>query len=429
MIRLLHITAHLGGGVGKVLSQLVEQSSHTEQEIAHTIVCLEAPEKMQFAAPIQARGTELLICPPPSVLAKRIDDADIVQVEWWHHPAVAAWLGHGRLPAMRLVVWSHVSGLHIPALTPAFVTAPARFIFSSPCSAKAPQLQGLNATDWQRTGTVFSSGGFDDLPPPPERPNDGSLRTGYVGTLNPAKLHPAFLDFVAAVERPDFRIELIGDPAPGASLLADARQRGLDMRLNFQGYRTDIAIALSELDILAYPLNPLHYGTTENALLEAMAMGVVPIVLDHPAERCLVDHGQTGLIVRNPTEFAEAIRFLETHPQDRHDLSAQAAQTIRQRFSIDNTHRNLLTHYATVMTEPKREYNFAPIFGTSPADWFRSCQGDQAYRFHDDGSVDLSGDLPHALRENSKGSVSHFARSFPEDIRLRHWSNTFTSAP
>ena len=36
-------------------------------------------------------------------------------------------------------------------------------------------------------------------------------------------------------------------------------------------------------------------------------MGIVPIVLDNPAERQIVDDGYTGLIVNSPDEFAEAL--------------------------------------------------------------------------------------------------------------------------
>jgi len=41
MIKILHIAAHLGGGVGKALSGLVLQSASSRSNINHTIVTLE----------------------------------------------------------------------------------------------------------------------------------------------------------------------------------------------------------------------------------------------------------------------------------------------------------------------------------------------------------------------------------------------------
>lgn len=427
-LRVLHLTAHLGGGVGKVLSRVVEQSARAGGATRHAVVCLEAPEKTQFLAPIQAHG-ELAICPTPAELSERIATADIVQLEWWHHPAIAAWLGSGPLPTMRLLVWSHVSGLHLPALAPDFVAAPARFLFTSPCSGEAPRLAGIGHDARQRTATVFSSGGFDDLPAPPQRPVDGPLRVGYVGSLNPAKIHPDFLAFVAALDPDAGPIRLIGDPAPGAALLAAAAAGGIASRLILEGYRTDIAATLAELDVFAYLLNPHHYGTAENALLEAMAMGVVPIVFDNPAERCLVEHQRTGLIVRTPAEFAQAIAMLARDPERRATMAAAAAASVRSRFAVSRTYQQLVGHYAALMADGKRPYDFTPIVGRRPADWFRAGLGEAAARFHDDGSVDLSGQLPHALREPSKGSVFHYARSFPDDSLLAAWARNLPPLP
>ncbi len=426
-IRVLHITAHLGGGVGKVLSRLVEESARSRDGVRHTIAALEAPEKFQFADHVRAHGGKLLICPSQEELTEHIAQADVVQLEWWHHPAVAAWLGSGKLPAMRLIVWSHVSGLHVPELTLAFVAAPARFLFSSPCSWSHPRLAALDGEIQQRVDAVFSSGGFDDLPPPPERAYGGSLRVGYLGTLNFAKLHPRLLDFVSAVEQPDFRLALVGDPTTGTALLEEAARRGLSDRLELRGYRTNVAAELAGFDVLAYLLNPLHYGTTENALLEAMAMGVVPVVLNNPAERHLVRHDETGLVVNGPAEFAVALERLAVQPDERLRLSLAASRDVRERFAASRTSVSLLGHYRAALRDEKRTWDFRPIFGEAPADWFRACQGSEAWRFRDNGTVDLDNDPPAFLFEHNKGSVFHYHRVFPDDRRLADWTRSMSA--
>ncbi|MCB1775844.1 MAG: glycosyltransferase family 4 protein [Candidatus Competibacteraceae bacterium] len=421
-MKVLHITAHLGGGVGKVLSRLAAQSAQREDDLQHIIACLETPEKSDFVNHVRMHGGKVLICPERETLDEAVGAADIVQLEWWHHPVVAAWLGTSALLPMRLVVWSHISGLYMPALPLAFVTAPHRFLFSSPCTWSHPEFAALSADLRGKVDAVFSSGGFDDLPDAPVRPMVGALRVGYLGTLNFAKLHPRLLDFVAAVDMENFRLVLVGDPSTGEALLDEAARRGLSDRLEIRGYRSDVAAELSSFDVLAYLLSPLHYGTTENALLEAMAMGVIPIVLDNPAERCLVHDGETGLIVDSPQTFAAALTWLSSEPGARKRLSHAADQEVRQRFAIEHTAERLLVHYQAMMAEEKRTWDFQPIFGARPADWFRSCQGPEAWRFQDDGTVDMSGAPPPILYEANKGSVFHYQRTFPDDSRLASWA-------
>lgn len=425
-MKILHITAHLGGGVGKVLSHVVETSAHNRDGVHHTLACLEAPEKTQFVDHVRSHGGDLLICPSLDELTACASEADIVQLEWWHHPAVAGWLGRSALPAMRLVVWSHVSGLHPPEIPPDFVIMPHRFLFTSPCSWEHSRLTALGPEARQRVDTVFSSGGFDNLPDPPLRLPNEPLRVGYVGTLNFAKLHPRLLDFLAAVDLPGFRLSLVGDPTTGADLLDQAKTRGIAERLDIRGYMTDVVAELTQFNVFVYLLNPLHYGTTENALLEAMAMGVVPIVLDNPAERYLVRHGETGLVVDSPTTFARALAYLVAYPEERLRLSSNASREVRERFSIQHTVSALLSHYQAVLEEEKSPFDFRPVFGTTPADWFRTCQGEEIWRFPDDEAPDklplkIDQDL-HYLYEKTKSSVFHYRDVYPDDLRLRRWA-------
>ncbi|MDD5558287.1 glycosyltransferase family 4 protein [Candidatus Methylomirabilis sp.] len=425
---LLHITAHLGGGVGKVLASLVAESQRRQSGIRHTVACLEAPEKFQFAEQVQAHGGHLLLCPTNQELAGQIRQADIVQLEWWHHPVVAGWMCADELPPMRLVVWSHVSGLHPPEIPPAFVAAPHRFLFTSPCSWEHPRLAALEPKVRQRVGVVYSSGGFHDLPIPSARHHNGSLRVGYVGTLNFAKLHPRLMDFLAAVRLPSFRLALVGDPTTGTELLTNAASTGIK-DLELRGYRADVAKELAGFDVLAYLLNPLHYGTTENALLEAMAMGVVPIVLNNPAERHLVTHLETGIVVDGPAAFADALDWLAANPDERARLSANAARTARARFAVERTADGLMTHYQAVLKEEKRSYDLRPVFGCEPADWFRACQGAEAWRFSDSGaSKRPTGFVPSFLYERTKSSVFHYRATYPSDVRLAYWAQRLTSA-
>jgi glycosyltransferase involved in cell wall biosynthesis len=300
----------------------------------------------------------------------------------------------------------------------ALVVAAHRFIFTSPCS---PGASGL----YPDVDVVASSGGFEHLPKAsPREPAPGrQLRMGYAGTLSFSKLHPMYADLVADTVAPGTAVRLIGDDASREALQARARARGRPDLFEFRGYREDIATELGALDVLLYLLNPRHYGTTENALLEAMALGVVPIVLDNPAERLIVRHGETGFVSRTGADVTACVARLATEPDLLPRLGAAAAADVRSRFDPARTEAQLDRHYREVMARPPREVPFRHVFGDTPAEWFRRTQEDPS-AFGADGSVRLPGsdDDRAGLVEPTKGSVHHFCRHFPADPLLARWA-------
>ena len=425
-MKILHLTAHIGGGVGKALSGLVAQASVSGAGVRHRIVCLEEPEKSQFVDRIHHYGGEVIVCPSMDKLEKLIEDSDIVQLEWWNHPATIQCLCSLSNFPIRLLTWSHVSGLHNPIIPQKLIMASHRFLFTSKCSFEGKDVKTLIPKLKDRLGVVSSSGGFSGLPEPREEVNE-SISTGYFGSLNFAKLHPNYIEYLAAVKLPDFKVRIIGDLCNQDVLSKQCDAIGKSGMLEFTGYSTDIASELGSINVLAYLLNPEHYGTTENALLEAMAMGIVPIVLDNPAECQIVDDNVTGLIVHSPAEFAEAIHRLSQNPRDRLMLGTRAAKSVRERFSAEKMEAALNSHYQAILTTGKKKIDFSKIFGTDPAKWFLSCQRDKNV-FADDGSINSSGCVSggYGLFEKSKGTVFHFNNYFPNNLKLKSWAKNLT---
>ncbi|MBI5326882.1 MAG: glycosyltransferase family 4 protein [Deltaproteobacteria bacterium] len=422
MIKVLHITAHVGGGVGKALSGLVARASVSGSGARHLIVCLEEPEKGQFVDRIRECGGEVIVRPGKDGTEKLLRDSDIVQLEWWNHPETIKQLCTLAIPPIRLLTWSHVSGIHNPIIPQGLMSASHRFLFTSPCSFESKEVIGLMPELGDRLDVVFSSGGFSGLPEPVEKPNK-EISAGYIGSLNFAKLHPDYVDYLTAVDIPGFRVKMIGDAANQDILNQQCDSLGRTGMLDFRGYATDIVSELASINVLAYLLNPEHYGTTENALLEAMAMGIVPVVLGNPAERRIVDDRKTGLIVRSPDEFAEAIKWLSENPADRQKMGRQASESVRERFSAEKMEAALNGHYQSVMSMEKRKIVFSEIFGADPAEWFLSCQRDKTI-FAEDGSINLDKGkrLGYGMFEKSKGTVFHFSGHFPDNLKLRLWA-------
>lgn len=422
MISVLHITPHLGGGVGKALSGLIKQSILNSSYVRHVIVCLEKPVKDQFLNKIQCCGGEVIIRPSQSELDQLISTVDIVQLEWWNHPATIECLTRLALQPIRLVVWCHVSGIHNPIIPSKLIEESHRFLLTSPCSFEAKEIASLSKRLKKKIAVVSSGGGFEELPNICSNENK-VISVGYFGSLNFAKLHPKYVDFLSAVNIPNFKVKLIGDLLNRETLENQCNAAGRIGMLDFRGYSTEVFSELSTINVLAYLLNPHHYGTAENALLEAMSMGIVPIVLDNSAELNIVEHQRTGLIVHTRSEFAEAIDWLAHNPKERLDIGSRAALTIRDRFSFQNMNALFFNYYEEVNRENKRIIVFSNIFGISPAEWFTSCQRESEI-FMVDGTIQLkSGKKPsYDLYEKTKGSVFHFNQYYPESFLLKAWA-------
>ncbi|HOP41551.1 MAG TPA: glycosyltransferase family 4 protein, partial [Geobacteraceae bacterium] len=419
-LSILHLTAHLGGGVGKALSGLVLNTPR-DSNIRHAIVCLEKPEKNYFIDKIRSDGCTVTVCPEHKMLQGLIEDADIVQLEWWNHPTTIDTLCKAPLPAMRLIIWCHVSGLYTPIIPTKLLTAAHRCIFTSPCSYESAEVKQLTQEKLSRLDVIHSAGGFDGFVPP-ARSEDETLAAGYLGSLNFAKLHPHYLDFLTAVPIPDFTVKMIGDMTNKDILRLGCEKAGRKGMLEFVGYTDDVVSELSEINITPYLLNPKHYGTTENALLESMAMGVVPIVLNNPAERCLISDRETGMIVNTPQEFAHAVVWLANNPRERLKISKRAAESVRERFSPRRMVTAFSEHYFASVQVDKSAICFKEIFGETPAEWFLTCQKDKEIFTSEQGLHSVDELTLHNLLERTKGSSLHFHRHFPEDMRLTQWT-------
>lgn len=422
MITVLHITPHLGGGVGKALSGLIAQSQVSDAPVTHVVACLEKPDKSQFLDQICDSGAEVFVAPDRARLDELIAVADIVQLEWWNHPATIECLCSMVPQPIRLLVWCHVSGLHNPIIPPKLMEVSNKFLFTSPCSFEANQVSSLAAKLGSRLGVVSSGSGFLDLPKP-HGEGLASLSVGYFGSLNFAKLHPDYVGFLSAVNLPNFKVRLIGDMLNREVLEKQSIDAGRAGMLDFRGYTTDVPAELRAINVLAYLLNPLHYGTAENALLEAMALEIVPVVLDNPAERNIVEHLRTGMIVSSPGEFADAIEWLERNPEDRSKMGMQAAAMVKERFTAEKMEASFRTHYEEVMTQQKRLMPFQNVFGLTPDAWFLSCQSEPEM-FGEDGKIRLPIESMSSfnLMEKTKGSVFHFHQHFPGSTLLQAWA-------
>jgi L-malate glycosyltransferase len=421
-MKVIHLTAHLGGGVGRALCGLIANTHRSNEGVERLLVSLEAPENPYFYDLIKQHGCDIIVSPGPDQLHDLVETSDIVQLEWWNHPDTIKGLCGLDHAAMRLVVWCHISGLYNPIIPQALIKAASRFVLTSPCSLGAEEVKSLPPQHLQAVDIIHSCGGVEHLPLP-NRTSLQPLCVGYFGSLNFAKLHPEYVDFLTGVKTFGFSVKMIGEAANKDILEKQCRKAGCAGILEFHGYDSAIAGALENINVLAYLLNPLHYGTTENALLEAMAMGIVPIVLNNPAERCIVEDRRNGLIVKSKEDFFHAINWLYQNPDKRVAMGRQAAESVRQKYSGSETAASFNAIYSEVISSEKKKIPFKKIFGNTPDDWFLSCQSPLTV-FGEDPDLNRPVDpiALYGLTEQTKGTVFHFQKKFPHNAKLNLWA-------
>ncbi|MBU0777708.1 glycosyltransferase [Patescibacteria group bacterium] len=422
MTKILHITPHLGGGVGKILSSLIEQSIISNSYFKHIIVCLEESKKNQFENKIRKCGGKVIIQPSINELEKLIKDADIIQLEWWNHPATIEYLCRMSISPIRLLIWYHNSGLHNPIVPKKLILASHVFLFTSECSLENKEIVNLIPKFNGYSNVVYSSGGFKELPEPNNKDinNNEDILVGYIGSTNFSKLHPEYVNYLSKIDIPNFKVKIIGDVKNKDILNKQCENIGNINLIEFTDYVQDIVSELKNINVLAYILNPKHYGTTENALLESMSMGIVPVVLNNPAEKYIVDNNVNGFIVNSKEEFKNIIKWLYENPIERQKIGKQAAKSVRKRFSIENTESELNIHYQNILQIKKKKIDFLDIFGKTPSEWFLSCQKNKDI-FSEDEINYLNNDEfdNYMLFEETKGSVFHFSKYFSHDQKLK----------
>jgi glycosyltransferase involved in cell wall biosynthesis len=394
-MNILHVTPHLGGGVGKAHAAI---RAHDPDASSHCYALLETARDRRYAEAVQATGASIVEMPDENDLGALIDKADIVQIEFWNHPRLYEFLARTNLPAMRTLFWCHISGLS-PPLIPAGLAAQAgAFVYTSACSIR----------DTERGNIHVIGSGFGLDAPVPRRKRAGKIIGGYLGTVDFSKMHPDFFAIVDVIDQDGFEILVFGDFDPAGPPVQAWRAMRHPERVKFMGHAANPADAFGELDFFFYPLAHNHFGTAENALVEAMSAGLACLVMDNPAERAIVTRQETGLLAHSVADCAGKLEKLIVDATLRNRLGSNAARRAAEYYQPHNAVAAFAGLYGALLGQSKTPINFASLRGTGPLDWYLGS--------FPEGSQSGASDRP------SKGSLAHFLSCFPDDERLRRYA-------
>jgi glycosyltransferase involved in cell wall biosynthesis len=402
-MNIVHVTPHLGGGVGKAHAAIRKA---LPKEVEQTFVLLEEARDRRHADLIESYGARVVVARGPDDVADWACTADIVQFEFWNHPLLFESLGRSAFPAMRSVFWSHVSGCFRPVIPPGLIEQAARFVFSTEASCTISSMALVSTQARRKTAVINSGFGFSD--PPRRAPrHSGKPTIAYLGTVDFVKMHPGFFDAIEGLDG-DVEVSVWGSASPPVIERASAMRH--PERVLLRGHTDDPARALASADIFFYPLQPDHYGTAENALIEAMSLGLVPVVLNNPAETAIVRHGETGFVARSVEECTSLLQMLLDSPDVRDGVARNAVRHVAGTRVPARSAGAFLDLWQGLLGEPKQPCNFRHIVGEAPAEWFLAtqCLPGEAWM----APADMGSDMP------SKGTLAHFESAFPHDVSL-----------
>jgi len=435
-LKILHITGHLGGGVGTVvLNYLAHMSKDASQQ--HSVLSLDFLNT--YAADLLSNlniDYSDRCHANIDLINSKIKDADVVLLHWWNHPLITDLLVRNRLAACRLVLWSHISGAPAPNnFTAKTFEYPDEFIFTTPLSYFESEFVALSEEQKRKVGAIWSTGGVERLANLVPVEHDG-FNIGYVGNLDFTKIHPDFIEICSAVEIPNARFTVVGPLNEKLVQMVD--EAGLADRIRFTGFVSEDEkwAELCRFDLFGYPLDPHHYGTCDQTLQEAMAVGIVPVVLNNPMESYIVKHGANGLVARSVAEYVEFLHSLYEDKQMRARLSQQARSYALSEYSLVRMVASWDSVFERLMRQEKTEKTWPGVkdgMGLQPHSVFLESLGRFGGVFAEHlnpcnttktTAADQLKSLGsrHNWSSDNKSTVHQYAKFFPDDAVLREWS-------
>jgi glycosyltransferase involved in cell wall biosynthesis len=330
-MKILQISPHYGGGIGTVVSGWIRNDKFNAHHTYFLELCKDRKVNSLFVQMDDIRHDML--------------GSDIILCHYWDNPMLAD-LFVDPIPDCRLVFWCHKN----ISYSEKEMRYPDLWINTSPIQKKLikrtylPIELGKTLQYKDSKEYIWSTGNMERFFKIQPKKHKG-FNVGYVGTVDYKKLHPDFIDMCEAINIPDVHFTVIGE---------NNIHGENDHRFTFTGKVDDVAPYLAEMDVFGYALRKDHYGTCEQVLGEAMAAGVVPVVMRNAAEKLIVKHIVTGMVAEDEQDYVGHIKFLYEHPNDRELMSLSAQYDAQKLYSIDTMVSCWNDVFEEMMSQPKR---------------------------------------------------------------------------
>jgi glycosyltransferase involved in cell wall biosynthesis len=204
-------------------------------------------------------------------------------------------------------------------------------------------------------------------PPPASRP----LRVAFVGRLVPLKGVDMLLEAAAPLARAgQLSLEVIGDGPELPRLKSLAGELDIVAHVEFPGWvdHAQMAARLRRAQVLGFP-SVREFGG--GVVLEAMALGLVPIVVDYGGPGELVPAGTGFALPLRPRadlvrDLRDTLTELVAHPDQLQALGRRAQEHVHTQFTWPAKARQILSVYRRVIASPDGSTPARPSPATNP---------------------------------------------------------------
>ena len=413
--RVLHISVHMGGGIGNALSSLVCADRNNE----HTIILLQKPQKTVYVEKCINNGVNVSVLSKDVLIEDILKEADVVVIHWWNHPLMIGFLANFPTIRVRSILWCHVSGVSYPYFPPMFLNLFSYVLFTSKYSFDNPHWSLEEKEEIvKKSDLVYGMGPLRCHKQKKKYGIRNIVRIGYMGTLGRSKIHPQFV--LACKEivdtNPNVQFVVLGDIDEADWIKREACRFGIERNYSFEGYVDNVDDYLLSFDIFGYPLNPNNYATTENALLEAMSVGLPVVALNQGTEKYIIDNGVNGVLCDEIGGYSKEILSLIYNEDERRRLGECAKKGVGVKFNFEKNVSKFDAVLETVIHFEKSFIRVCSVMGDTPYKWFLSSLNNVDRKTIELGNLK---DLGYIFCEKSKGSVYQFVECFPDDENLK----------
>ncbi len=320
-ITIVHITPHLGGGVGTSLAQFIDQSK--EVGVNNLVFCLDWCQNRIQSLDFGENLTQGQFWKSSSLLNFEILNCDCVLIHYWNHPLLSVFLTDFVSIKNKSIIWCHNSGMAEPHINPNFLTEIANtIVFTSKSSALASNFDFLSRAGGDApliVPTVRDLRSFFDIGST-HKVSTLSPKLLYVGSVSKSKMHPDAALIFSQLSLRGFQVRVVGGP-DHVELAKEVESLG--GKIEISGHIDNVIDFYSESDLFIYPLRADHYGTGEQVILEALASGLPVVAFNNPAEAAILSQFENIKLANSTSEFIDVVLNLTTSPHKLLELSRQ----------------------------------------------------------------------------------------------------------
>lgn len=412
MTNVLHIIQQFSsGGAGRALEALATFSYRSKHQIISLVSA--TPEARRR---LKVSTVPLLEEPTEGQLASCISKADVVQIHFWNTPELYELMT--REHTCRLVIWSHVKGSTAPHIVIPEFTGYSQVLVHT-CSTADPR--GITIRPASPDQFSFRTDSSGDHHP---------LVVGIFGSLHSSRMCSEALDVFAQANCPDSQLRVVGQGDLINQWQQQVRALNIKQCVHFRGFATDVVAELAQMDVLLHLPRPDSYATADLALQEALAAGVVPVVLAGTPAVDLVKHNVDGMIATNLQQCAEHLQTLDTDRQLLQRLRSAGQARAKQNLSPHRCARAFDHLYEQMCPSPKQARRLQLKAGNSGSERFMASLGAAAKVFRlsaerspgwqqADHQIACS---DAALVGAGAGGILHWRGAYPNDPWLRYWA-------